>query len=516
MVARTTFDDEASAPLDAVAFLALRRRATERYEPLLAMSPVAIMIITLSDGRFVEANESFLRMAGFLHEEIIGHTAKELGLWVSDREHIELIAAIDAEPPIRTLELELNSRSGDVRRAIAWTELVEITGTSCLLIQLFDVTDRANLVSSSWAATGQAELFQAVIESTAEGIVVYDENGIVRIANLSAQRIFGLSFEQMVGRSVFRPDYRLIREDGVEIAPGDGPVAHTLRTGVPLNDVVLASYVDSRPPIWISVTTRAVRLKNGMPPSGVVASFFDVTARVRAAAVLAARQQELLQSRDEFVATVSHELRTPLTSIVGYVDLLLEHEDRSNADRRALETVQSDAQRMATIIDDLLEVSRLELGAIEMEKTRLELDSLIRALGTSFAPLFAAKDQSFELELEPGITIYGDASRISQIVTNLLSNAHKYTPAGGKISVSARSNGHIARVNVADTGDGLTVTEQQRIFDKFYRAGSRQGSGTGLGLSITRALVELHAGTITVTSEPGRGSTFSVMLPFGV
>jgi PAS domain S-box-containing protein len=229
--------------------------------------------------------------------------------------------------------------------------------------------------------------------------------------------------------------------------------------------------------------------------------------------------QEANQRKTEFVTLVSHELRTPLASIMGYTELLLEGEGGplGKRQREWLGIIGHNADRLETLIDDLLDTARIEMGKIELKHTPLDLMPLIQEVARALRPQIARKDQWLTLELAEVLpAVVGDADRIRQILTNLLSNALKYTPAGGRITITARENAGCVRVAVQDTGIGLTRHEQAQLFTPFFRAQhdtTQRAGGTGLGLAITRALVELHGGAMTVTSVPGQGSTFSFTLP---
>ncbi|MBI3968752.1 MAG: response regulator [Chloroflexi bacterium] len=230
-------------------------------------------------------------------------------------------------------------------------------------------------------------------------------------------------------------------------------------------------------------------------------------------------EREVDRMKTEFVSLVSHELRTPLTSIKGYVDLLVNGEvgELSADQQEFLEVVKSNADRLAALINDLLDVSRIEAGKVELRLDAVDVEELLQNVAASLRPQVVAKRQSLHVEATTAIPpALADAGRVTQILVNLLSNAHKYTPVGGTITARLRVDGERLRIDVQDTGVGLSTEEQSRLFTKFFRARNRatEGStGTGLGLVIARSLVELHGGTIEVTSAPGAGSTFSFTLP---
>lgn len=231
------------------------------------------------------------------------------------------------------------------------------------------------------------------------------------------------------------------------------------------------------------------------------------------------REREVDRMKSEFVSLVSHELRTPLTSIKGYVDLLLDGEvgEVAAEQQEFLGIVKSNADRLVALINDLLDISRIEAGRVELHRAPLDLARLVAEIADSLRPQIAAKQQQLALDFPAGLPpVSADADRLLQIVLNLLSNAHKYTPAGGTIHITAAVVEGQVELSVADSGIGLSAEEQARLFTRFFRAKNRttqEVGGTGLGLSIVRSLVELHGGQIRVESAPGQGSTFRVTLP---
>jgi len=238
----------------------------------------------------------------------------------------------------------------------------------------------------------------------------------------------------------------------------------------------------------------------------------------------ASEEAELDRLKSEFVGTVSHELRTPLTSIKGSVDLLLEAEtgELNPTQRRFLNTIRRSSDRLINMVSDLLDLSRLEAGRVQLDLHPVDLAHLAEDVVHSLGNLFSAKKQAVETTAEASLPpAMADRQRMEQVLVNLLGNASKYTPEGGRVCV-ALSRGEVGggpavvRLAVTDSGPGLSPADQQRVFDKFYRAGDRlsqaQQTGTGRGLTIARSLVELHGGTLTVDSELGRGSTFTISL----
>ena len=230
-----------------------------------------------------------------------------------------------------------------------------------------------------------------------------------------------------------------------------------------------------------------------------------------------AEAEDANRTKDEFLATLSHELRTPLTAILGWSHLLRMNKLREHEFTHALETIERNARSQSQLIDDLLDVSRIVTGKLQIEFSTVSLSSVIEAAVESVHPALAAKEIELETLIEPGVRVQGDANRLQQIFWNLFTNAIKFTPRGGHITITTARHDSEIRVKVKDTGIGITPEFLPYIFDRFRQADgstTRAQGGLGLGLAIVRHLVELHHGKIEVESDGKKlGSTFTVRLP---
>jgi signal transduction histidine kinase len=232
---------------------------------------------------------------------------------------------------------------------------------------------------------------------------------------------------------------------------------------------------------------------------------------------------EVDRLKSEFVATVSHELRTPMTSIKGYVDIMLMGAagEMSGEQIRFLEVVQQNTERLTILVNDLLDLSRIEAGQVKLEHLPIELDMLIEESMEEIQRLSRTENKALKMMIDIPTelpSVAGDPDRVSQILINLLNNAYYYTPSDGQIKIQARCVGEEIQVDIRDTGVGIPPNEQDRIFERFYRGDNHMvyaSSGTGLGLSIVQKLIQMHHGRIWVQSSgiPGEGSIFSFTLP---
>jgi PAS domain S-box-containing protein len=372
----------------------------------------------------------------------------------------------------------------------------------------------ADLGRALEAASGARErmaLLAAAVKASAETILISDTEGRILYANPAAREVYGYDPSELTGKNVrmFEP-------------PGRRPLAaEILRSsaeGVWQGQVNVLRRDGSEIPVHL--TASVVRDEAGAT-TGVVALVHDLSDEQR-------RQEELIHARSqaaafqrgeslksELISIVSHELRTPLTALQGFSELLLTREASSDDARLWTKTIHEEAKRLAKILDDLLNVSRIEAGAIKLHIAPTAIEDVIQQV----VSLFAAQSSRHEFVLdvqEADVEVSADRERLMQILDNLLSNAVKYTPGGGSIRVAASTRDGAAVVSVADDGIGIPDEELPKLFTRFHRVDSPDRvsiRGTGLGLYITQQLVTLHGGTISVESAVGRGSTFTFTLP---
>jgi len=248
----------------------------------------------------------------------------------------------------------------------------------------------------------------------------------------------------------------------------------------------------------------------------------DIISELDMIAEALVRSSERLRALDElksqFLSNVSHELRTPLTSIKGYADNLLDGVvgELDERQRRYIERISQNSERLVKMINDLLSLSRIEAGRIEFNPVNLSLYSLMEEMVFEFTNIAEKKGVSLSFDCPPDLTIFADGDKLREIIINLVDNAIKFTPSGGKVTLQAEEREKYVDISVEDTGAGIPPESLDEIFDRFHQVQMREkvnSEGIGIGLAIVKSLVELHGGNVIVRSEPGKGSRFTVTLP---
>lgn len=340
----------------------------------------------------------------------------------------------------------------------------------------------------------EREEMRAVLRSMIEGVLVMDDQEKIVLANSACVQMFGGTIHEVEGR----PFWEVVRHrELLEL------VKKAFRQGA-YEDTEISIFTPEEKILHAQVSP--VQTEEGKK-RGMVCVLHDITSIKRLEAL-----------RSEFVANVSHELKTPLTSIKGFVETLAEGalEDPAAA-RKFLSIIEDHTMRLERLINELLDLARLEGREVLLSIKTLDVKRLVDKARRMYEPQMAAKDQRLEVvfpEIFPQIA--GDEEKLERALSNLLHNAIKFTPPRGKITVEGAEEKDCVKILVADTGVGIAEEHLPRIFERFYRvekSRSREGGGTGLGLSIVKHIVQAHRGDITVQSSVGKGTTFTVSLP---
>jgi len=491
-----------------------------------------------SHGRYLFANAAYTEWFGLTPSQVIGRTQRDvLGEELYGRIAPHVRRALDGTRV--QYKAPTHSPDGKVRWGLVtlipdFGEAGDVEGHFTVVL---DVTEREE---ERLARAETEERYRRLVEGAADAILVYQDNRVT-LVNEAAVRLYGAdSRDELIGRDwhdfVDTPDHYVVGEQ-----------LEGLRQGEELTE-----------PLQLSIC----RLDGGRVPVEVSASRFqdgddvslhiivrDISARKEAETALlelnreleervAARTEDLEIARERaeaadqlkslFLASMSHELRTPLNSIIGFTGVLLQELPGpvNEEQRKQLEIVQRASRHLLALINDVLDISKIEADELRLESRDYDLAAVVMEAAEMVQPKAHEKKLGFRLEISEGLEhAVGDAHRLRQVLTNLLGNAVKFTHTG-EVTVTAGieletsplpdTEGGVARIDVGDTGIGISADDQAEIFHPFSQIGTEENpavEGTGLGLAISRRLARLMGGEILVHSEPGKGSTFTLYLP---
>jgi signal transduction histidine kinase len=475
----------------------------------LAGAPVAT--VEQRRAALVGYTGAFYRAAGFARAAL-GTLPPGASLQIFDGER-QIFGPSGTLPDAAGATVDVGGRPWRLRLDVASTPALALPATLLgggmlltLLVGLFLATGNRrerDLAEAEAKLRRQASVTSALLDAAPDGIMLVDLNGMVLVQNPAMGRlvedVHGApvegSFEAQaeavatqfadpeaflaVQRSLLA-DPALVREDEYETAGGQ----------------ILRQF------------SAPVRMT---PGDGPIAARIVVVRDVTV-------ERRMDRMKDEFIALASHELRTPLTSIIGYLEALREGDagELLPEQERFLEVIARNGQRLRHLVDDLLDVARADAGKLDLDLAEVDLGTVVREAAQAARPAAEEKGIALDAEAAAAALVSGDRTRLAQVVDNLVSNALKFTPPGGTVTVRAVSCGGEVVCEVADTGVGIPAAEQGRLFERFYRA-SRSDSdavqGTGLGLAISKMIVEAHGGRIELESEAGLGTRVRVALP---
>ena len=335
-------------------------------------------------------------------------------------------------------------------------------------------------------------LFEATLNGMREGLLVVDRDMRVIASNESARRLFNSGEPKLALQRLTQ----VTRNPAIYSAFLDA-LQGTERSGVK---------VETFGPQRQAFDLRVVPLtsENGSETQGAIGVFFDVT-----------KLERLERVRQEFLSNVSHELRTPLTAIIAFVETLESSHAEPRDKQRFLAIIRRNAERMNSLIGDILELSAIEAGTVKVEPRNIHLSPLVEDVFNALNAKAAPRGIELKHEVGSDTVVFADPARLEQMLTNLVENAIKFNRDGGGVHVRCE-NGEKSRILVEDTGEGIPAHHVERLFERFYRvdrARSRDLGGTGLGLAIVKHLSRAHGGEVTVESRIGEGSVFVIELP---
>ena len=525
-------DVHARVSRERLAAAAAARAAAARLRALVHQAPVAVAVLRGPEHRFEIANEYYSRMVA--RTDLIGKTVPEAFPELDLSTHVERLDQVYRTGVALRMEefaapvIRADGRVDEGYFSFAYQPLRDMTGVvDGIAVVAIEVTAQ---VSSRVAAERQgAELKRAVADLEAVLEVVPLGIGISRDpecrhieVNPAFARQLGLDAETNAsksGPSAERLPFRVLQH-GREVAPDDLPMQRAARTGATVaseeTDIV---HSDGRLTKLLEYAA-PLRDEEGNV-RGAVGAFVDITDRARLAeAERAARAaaEEANRAKSVFLATMSHELRTPLNAIAGYAELLAlgVRGPVTEGQRSDIERIQRNQRHLLSLINDILNLARVEAGQVEFDIVDVPIAQLLAGAEAVIAPQLAMKGLQYTYApCDEAELVRADAERVMQVLANLLGNAVKFTDRGGSVTLSCEAVGDMMAVRVADTGRGIPSDKQDEIFEPFVQIGRGHSAdeGTGLGLAISRDLAKRMGGSLTVDSVAGEGSTFTLWLP---
>jgi two-component system phosphate regulon sensor histidine kinase PhoR len=366
-----------------------------------------------------------------------------------------------------------------------WTERDDLAGlTNELSAITTRLRDRLEELTEERDRAGQ------ILDALDDGVLLLDGAGRLLVANPAARSWFGLPGDLRPGL----PAQRVLGVPQVSVL-----AERAAQAGAPVVGSLTLVFPEPR-----ALTMRAFPLADRGPTGRIVVTLTDITQR---------RRLEVL--RRDFVANASHELKTPVAAVRALAETLLTAlPDDPEAGHRFAERIGREAERLDVLVRDLLDLSRVERGTLDAEP--VDLVGLVKEVVGGYLDLAEERRIKLGTELQPGVAMRGDRAQLLLLLSNLVDNALRYTPARGSVCIRLHAAESRAVIQVDDTGEGIPAAELPRVFERFYRvdkARARQTGGTGLGLAIVRHVAEAHGGTVRVESELARGTTFTVTLP---
>jgi len=498
------------------------RVSEERFSKVFHANPATISITTLAGGRFLDVNESFLNLMGYQRDEVIGHTALELGVWADPEDRTRVVHALREQGSVRGMEISFRTKSGEILATLASIEPIDLGGERCILTLTQDISARKRVEAALRAS--QARL-AGILDIADDAIIAVNARKEIELFNQGAERIFGYTAQEVLGRAldVLLPAQVVAaHRQHIDTFAASAGVARRMGER---RDIFGRRHDGTEFPAEASISKLVI---NDEPVFTVMLR--DITARKRAEDALktfANKLEHRNRELQEFASVASHDLQEPLRKVQAFGDLL-KTEYAATLDvegRDYLERMQNAASRMQTLINDLLMLARL--GSEARPFVVVDLNRVAREVVADLEAQIVRTGGRVDLGDLP--TIEADPLQMRQLLQNVIGNALKFcrpeqppvvkirnhlvADAEPRLAASTPGDSY-CRISVEDNGIGFDEKYLDRIFAVFQRLHGRGAyEGTGIGLAVCRRIVERHGGSITATSTPGQGTTFIISLP---
>lgn len=547
------------------------RASEERFSKLFQANPEPILVTTIAESRIVNVNSALLALTGFSREELLGKRVPDLGLFANPEERLALLETVRREGSCRNVEVGFNRKGGSPGKALVSIEVIDVGNQPCLVGTIHDVTEQRR---HERIRKVEFEVTRILSESA-----TMEEAGPPVLQTLATELGWEYGDILLIDDEMSRCEFSCAWHD--QSAPVREFEMYS-RSGLELeSDPVAQQLIRSRMPFWSSdlrgMSDRAQRAFECGLVSAVAVPFVSASrafgalslfsrrqrplepdllsslayigaemgqfaARTRAQAELVAERRALARKveertaelsraneelartgkmKDQFLASMSHELRTPISAVLGLSEFLQQgiHGALNEKQARSLKTIEESGRHLLALVDDILDISKIEAGKVKLEPLPVWAESVCGGAQRFVSQAASRKRLTISRVVDPpSLKLRADERRLRQILVNLLANAVKFTPDGGEVGIIAREDpgGSAVSFTVWDTGIGIASENLARLFQPFTQLDSslsRQHAGAGLGLALVKKLVDLHGGSVSIESKIGHGTRVTVSLP---
>ncbi len=503
------------------------KESEERFKAIYDNSPDIIVVTNAETLKAINVNKAFTKITGFTLEEINDKTTEELGVWLDNEKRLELIKLIKEYGIVNNFQADLRKKSGEIFHALISIRTIYFKGQKHYLQIVRDITE---VVKIREALYESEQKFKELADLSPTGIFIYQDNNFVYV-NQATCDITGYSKEELLKMKF----WDTVHEDMKDLIKERGLKRMSKKNVVSRYEIKLKTKKGKVK--WVDFSAGLIIYKG--KPSGI-GNVFDITENKKAHQMLIKAKKKAEESdrlKSAFLANMSHEIRTPMNGIVGFSELLTIEGLSDDLKRKYIGIIRQSSEQLLHIINDILDISKIEVGEVKITKSEFNIKQLLYELKQLFdEQIKQAKNKNLELKLKINLPsdkeiLFSDRFRTHQIISNLLNNALKFTEKGsiilGADYIKANhhhekypcSNSSKDRVlfYVQDTGQGITKEMQKVVFDRFRQVDNsetKKYGGTGLGLSIAKGLVQILGGEINVLSKRRKGSTFYFTIPY--
>jgi len=486
------------------------RISERKFWSVFHASPSLMTISALADGRFLDVNAKWVEAMGYDYTEIIGRTALELGVWPSLGARDRMVSAFSDDGILTDFEGQLKSRSGMLRDFLMSGSIVSIDGEDHLLLVCHDITQRKSMERA--VKRSESEV-RTILDNIVETFYRADADGLMTMASASVETLLGYKPEELIGTTVH--DLYVDSDERtalLEMFNSNGGRVRDFEARLKRKHGTI---------IWVATNVQFIYDRDDNVV-GVEGTTRDITAQKEAEHELLRAKEEAERAnaaKSEFLSGMSHELRTPLNAVIGFSQMMELQKDAGLTDqqREYLEIIRSSGEHLLTLINEVLDLAKVEAGRMVVRPAHVEPAGLIADCIALVQPLAANRQVTVQHEAVGQLPhILVDRTKFKQILINLLSNAVKYNVEGGSVTVNLRRESNtMLSIEVTDTGHGMTPQDCDALFEPFQRLGAENSAveGTGLGLVLAKRMIEAMNGSLRVESAPGLGSTFSLTVP---